>query len=290
MNKNPLVSVVIPFYNNVEWLTEAIDSVLNQTYKNYEILIINDGSREKMDVFLSKYKEKIIYIKKENQGPAATRNVGIKMANGEYIAFLDSDDLWMPNKLEIQVYEMIENNASWSQTSYKLFGNGTDGRIVNVIKNSDLFRKLLFVSNGIATPTIMIKKHDFNKNELFFLENRRYGEDTELWVRLSKKHNILSIDEPLTKVRIRGSNAGLSVIAQLQNRAEVYEDIKESKEVSTGLLINYKLCSSAYKVLVFMRENVSNNKYFLDIVAKIGYFIPYIVFKLCKIIYMKKYK
>ena len=117
-----------------------------------------------------------------------------------------------------------------------------------------LFNKMLFISNGIATPTIMIKKSSFNEKELFFMENRRYGEDTELWVRLSKKSDILSVDRVLTKVRIRGSNAGLTVIARLQNRAEIYDDIKGRKEVSYGLIINYKLCNIVYKIIMFIKQ------------------------------------
>ncbi|MBU3090135.1 glycosyltransferase family 2 protein [Clostridium gasigenes] len=289
MNIKPLVSVIIPFYNGVDWLIEAVNSVLNQTYTNYEILIINDGSKENMDSFLLEYEEKIIYIKKENGGPASARNLGIRKARGEYLAFLDSDDLWTSDKLEYQISEMIEKNSSWSQTSYELFGNRTDGKKVNAILEPKLFNKMLFISNGIATPTIMIKKSSFNEEKLFFMENRRYGEDTELWVRLSKKSDILSVDRVLTKVRIRGSNAGLTVIAQLQNRAEIYDDIKGRKEVSCGLIINYKLCNIVYKIIIFIKTNISDNKYLIDSLAKVGYIIPYSIFKVYKKIYIRKY-
>ncbi|WP_346934856.1 glycosyltransferase family 2 protein [Clostridium sp.] len=289
MNNKPLVSVIIPFYNRVDWLMQAIDSVLNQTYTNYEILIINDGSKENMDDFLLRYKEKIIYIVKENGGPAAARNLGIKKASGEYIAFLDSDDLWISNKLECQINEMINKNAAWSQTSYELFGNGADGKKVNAIINPNLFKKLLYISNGIATPTVMVKKSMFNEEELLFVENKRYGEDTELWIRLSNKSDILSVDKVLTKVRIRGSNAGLTVMAQLQNRAEMYDDIRGKKKVSFGVDTNYKICHGIYKMIMFIKTKISNNKYLMDILAKVGYVIPYIVFKIYKQIYIRKY-
>lgn len=290
MNTNPLVSIIIPFYSRVDWLKEAIESVLDQTYTNYEILVINDGSKENMDEFLREYGEKIIYIKKENSGPSSARNVGIKNANGDYIAFLDSDDLWAKDKLEYQLDKMVNNNAKWSQTSYELFGNGADGKIVNVILNPKLFKKMLFVSNGIATPTIMIKKDSFTKDTLLFMEDRRYGEDTELWVRLAEQSDILSIDKVLTKVRIRGNNAGLNVLAQLQNRAEIYRDIEDSKKVHWGLKINYKLCNVAYRFVVFVRENLSSNQKLIDCISKVLYSIPYIIFKGYKKAYIRKYK
>lgn len=289
MNRKPLVSVIIPFYNGIDWLIEAVNSVLDQTYTNYEILIINDGSKENMDDFLLAYGEKIIYIKKENEGPAATRNLGIKKARGEYLAFLDSDDLWVSDKLEYQLNEMIHTYSDWSQTSYELFGNGTDGKKVTVISNPELFKKMLFISNGIATPTIMIKKSSFNVEELFFMENRRYGEDTEFWVRLSKMSDILSIDRVLTKVRIRGSNAGLTVLAQLQNRAEIYYDIKDGKEVSFGLTVNYRICNYMYKIVMWIKSNISDNSRFIDTIAKFTYIMPYIIFKIYKYIYIRKY-
>ena len=84
-------------------------------------------------VFYYSIKKKIIYIKKENGGPASARNLGIRKARGEYLAFLDSDDLWTSDKLEYQMSKMIEKNSSWSQTSYELFGNRTDGKKVNAI-------------------------------------------------------------------------------------------------------------------------------------------------------------
>ena len=88
----PEVSVIIPFYAGVDWLSEAVDSVLLQTFKDYEIIVVNDGSPENMTEFLTQYSNKIKYIKKENGGPSTARNVGIDAAIGKYIAFLDSDD------------------------------------------------------------------------------------------------------------------------------------------------------------------------------------------------------
>lgn len=103
--KEPLVSVVIPFYSGLNWLEEALESVNNQTYKNKEVIVINDGSSENTEKIFSKY-DTAREVKKVNEGPAAARNTGISESKGKYVAFLDSDDIWMPRKLELQVESM----------------------------------------------------------------------------------------------------------------------------------------------------------------------------------------
>ena len=104
---NSLVSAIIPTYNSVNYISEAINSVLNQTYKNCEIIVVDDGStdntRKTVENYIRKYPHKIKYFYQENKGPSAARNKGIKEARGNYIAFLDSDDLWLPDKLEKQI-------------------------------------------------------------------------------------------------------------------------------------------------------------------------------------------
>ena len=104
-----LVSVIIPTYNRPEYICEAIESVLTQTYKNYEIIVINDGSIADIKKVLDSYMSKIKYIYQENKGITATRNIGIKNSKGKYLAFLDDDDLFELRKLEIQV-PILENN------------------------------------------------------------------------------------------------------------------------------------------------------------------------------------
>jgi len=111
------VSVIIPFYSNISWLAEAIDSVLDQTFKDFEIIVVNDGSPEDDIVFLEIYQNRIKYFKTENKGPAHARNFGIEVAQAEYLAFLDSDDLWMPTKLAKQI-ELMDYYWSWNDGSH----------------------------------------------------------------------------------------------------------------------------------------------------------------------------
>lgn len=99
----PLISVVIPTYNRAHYVCEAIDSVLAQTYKNIEIIAVDDGSTDNTKDIIQQYSSRIKYIYQNNAGPSAARNNGIKQSNGDLIAFLDSDDIWLAEKLERQV-------------------------------------------------------------------------------------------------------------------------------------------------------------------------------------------
>jgi glycosyltransferase involved in cell wall biosynthesis len=117
--KQPLVSVIIPFYKGKEWLEEALDSVKQQTYKNLEIILINDGSNEDISYLIS---NDINYYEQNNKGVSSARNIGIGKSTGEFIAFLDSDDLWEKNKIQIQLNEMLKKQYIWSHTNYVKFG------------------------------------------------------------------------------------------------------------------------------------------------------------------------
>ena len=130
MIQNDLVSVVIPSYNRFEFLQKAIDSILNQTYKNFEIIVVNDGSTQE-EYYSYKFPKvvKVINLETNQQNILGyvsneyIRNFGIKAAKGKYLAFLDDDDLWMPEKLEIQLKGMIENNSKFSSTE-GFYGEG----------------------------------------------------------------------------------------------------------------------------------------------------------------------
>ena len=99
----PKVSVIIPTYNRAHYICETIDSILAQTYRDYEIIVVDDGSADNTRKVLQKYDGKVRYFYQKNRGPSAARNFGISQSQGEYIAFLDDDDLWTENKLELQI-------------------------------------------------------------------------------------------------------------------------------------------------------------------------------------------
>lgn len=286
MNKNK-VSVIIPFYTNVNWLREAINSVLQQSYKNFEIIVINDGSKEDMTCFLKEYSKKIIYVEEKNKGAAAARNKGIDVASGKYIAFLDSDDIWEKEKLEKQVEYMEANKLVWSHTSYSIFGEIAKSKNIDVSYFKGMTFPLSIISNPIATPCVMIRSSEIkNDKELRFNEKMKSGEDTFLWVKISIKYRLGIINESLTKVRIRGSNAALLAYSQIRARAQIWEEIENSEfrnnlcNLDFSIKFAYKYCYILYKIINIFE--VKNTRKVFDFVCKILYLLPWIIFKLNK--------
>ena len=142
---NPLVSVIIPTYNNAQYIREAIESVLKQTYRNFELIVVDDGStdktREALDPYINKNQIKYIYQNNKKQG--AARNNGIKHAQGELIALLDSDDLWLPEKLELQVPLFIDKKVELVYAGVMKFSD-KDNRIVKTTNFEKCFKGYIF--------------------------------------------------------------------------------------------------------------------------------------------------
>ncbi|MBN1536358.1 MAG: glycosyltransferase family 2 protein [Anaerolineales bacterium] len=227
----PVVSVIIPFCNRIAWLQEAIESVLSQTYTDYELILIDDGSSEDLSCLTKYLHLKNVFLHRQmNQGPAAARNFGIQQAKGSYIAFLDSDDQFTTDKLMKQVQLMDENtDVLLSHTSYQRVGSCASGQ--DVI-HSGLFAGALFpmIYNAcpIATPTVMVRRRVFDQG-LKFCQELRIAEDVLLWAEIARITFVLGIDEPLTLVRMHGQNSATDYRAQI---------IGEKNIIKYGLLQN----------------------------------------------------
>ena len=274
----PLVSVVIPFYSGEEWLDEALESVLEQNYSNIEILVINDGSKEDISNLKEKYASKVKFQDKENGGPATARNLGIEIAAGEYIAFLDSDDLWLPGKLEKQVELMEKNNAVWSQHSYEMFWDGTDKtKIIDTsIYNGNVYKDC-FISFKVQTSCIMIKREVLINENIRFPINKRYGQDCSLFRELASKYKLYSIKGVYSRFRIRGNNAGFRAIVQINDRADIWSDIKDDEQT---LKILPKLVKFAYRICDKESKFIKNKKIKNEKFAKFLYIMPWTMFKI----------
>lgn len=278
------VSVVIPFYSNISWLEEAVNSVLEQTLKDFEIIVINDGSPEDDSLFLEKYKAKLKYFKIENGGPAKARNFGVKQAKGEYIAFLDSDDLWVPNKLEIQLSMMIKNDVVWSHTNYSTFNEIGEVKEEDLsYYNGNIFPMSLY-SMHVATPSVVLKSTVFDDGDYCFQEKMRFGQDYFLWLTLSKKYPILLVRESLCKVRLRGSNAALRARAHIQVRGQVWNILRgteyfQLKQSSVLTKFAYSWSSSGLKCVIFF-EKLGFGKRFIELISRLFYMPSFIIFKM----------
>jgi len=207
----PEVSVIIPVYNGEKYLSEAIESVIAQTYSDWEIIAVNDGSTDASLEILRNYEQqlpsKMHVINQENYGISIARNRAIARAKGEYIAFLDCDDLWLPEKLEKQV-EFFDSNKEPGliySDCYVIDGDG------NVKENTytertkpfrgNLFHELLY-NNFIPTSTATSRREVLDKVGLF---NPRFrvSQDYDLWLRIAETYPVDFIDKPLAKYRFR---------------------------------------------------------------------------------------
>ena len=200
------VSVIIPFYNREEKLLRAIRSVLGQTHKNLEIILVDDGSDKpypKIQKIINENRSIIKLIKLErNAGPSIARNAGIKEATGDYLAFLDSDDEFVENKLETQLQYVVAAKARFSHTSYTRDMNGEQKVIHSGSDTGHCERKLVY-SCPIATPTVIIDRQWLIEENIFFPEDIEIGEDTIFWLKLMKDNTFLvGIDKPLTIVHV----------------------------------------------------------------------------------------
>lgn len=200
---NPLISVIIPVYNREKFIKESMISVINQTYKNFELIIYNDGSTDKTDESIKKVCKlypsyKIKYINSpNNKGPSFARNRGVEIANGEYIAFLDSDDLWLKNKLSTQIKYMIDNNWQICQTEEIWIRNGKRVNPQQKHKKHSgyIFDKALKLC--IVSPSaVMMKKYIFYEFGGFD-ETLPACEDYDLWLKISSKYPIYLIEKKL---------------------------------------------------------------------------------------------
>lgn len=197
-----LISVIIPYYKKKEYIISSINSVLNQTYKNLEIIIIYDDLNKEDLNLLKKIKKKDkrikIYINKKNLGAGRSRNKGIKLSKGIFVAFLDSDDLWKKNKLKKQIFFMKKNGINASHTSYTIINS--NNKIIGSRNAKDMSYKQLLKSCDIGLSTVVLKK-EIITNKIKFA-NIKTKEDYVLWLKITSNNNkIFALKNNLTKWR-----------------------------------------------------------------------------------------
>jgi glycosyltransferase involved in cell wall biosynthesis len=206
IQNNPTVSVIIPTYDRAHLIGRSIQSVLDQTYHDFEIIVIDDGSIDNTEDIVKTFKDKrIIYIKHDtNKGAAAARNTGIEASRGKYMAFQDSDDEWLPEKLEKQMNVFKTAQPEVGVVYTDMLKIGENGR-TEYLHSAQVTNKNLIDSEtnnyqawGLTVGTSIIRKDCFDAIGLFN-ENFPRHEDLELFIRLSKHYSFVHIKEPLVK-------------------------------------------------------------------------------------------
>jgi len=221
MNMNPLVSVVMPVYNAQEFLAEAIESILEQTYENFELIIVNDGSTDKSEMIINSYKNsRIILVSRENKGVSASRNEAMALAKGKYIAMQDADDLSDKNRLHKQV-NFLEDNPEIGLLGSNYHVIESDSK--NICMTTDVFTrpkdlKIAEVfSNQFGQGTVMMRaSHVKDKS---YDEALALSEDYDLWTRLSRITKIANLPEPLYKWRNHKKSASAQSIDEARKYA-----------------------------------------------------------------------
>jgi len=231
----PKISVVTPFHNRIEWTINAIESVLNQTFQDFEIILVNDGSTESLDDIVAINDPRIQILHQDNRGPAAARNHGMRAARGEYIAFLDSDDLFVPDKLMYQFNHFLNNPDAWlSHTSYRYFDADGYGEVVHSGKYGGTVYPDIFAGCPICMSTVMIKRIVVD-NGIFLDERYRVSEDIIFFSLVAmSSERILGIDIPFTLFRKTNSTHAFSSQAQIIGSKNIIHFLRNSEVKLTG--------------------------------------------------------
>lgn len=219
-----LVSVIIPAYNAEAFIAEALDSVINQTIQDFEVVVIDDGSTDRTADIVKHYDSRVKLISVDNGGPAKARNRGIRESGGEYVAFLDADDLWQPTKLEKQLARFRESpKLGMVFTENYLFDS--KGPYADALGKRDTLMPgeiaaNILIHSGLSTPTVMVRKSVLDAVGEFD-ESLKHAEDDNMWIRISAQYPVCLIDESLVGVRDHDNrctrNLGLSIDSVRRN-------------------------------------------------------------------------
>ena len=257
MKDAPLVSVIMPTYNSAEFIGAAIQSVQNQTYLNWELFVIDDASNDAtialVEDFVSLDSRIKLYQNPKNVGAGASRNTGIKAAKGSFIAFLDADDLWIPEKFVVQVDFMLKNNLAMSFSSYRLMSETGELLPEIVLALPELSYKKLLRSNYVGSLTGMYNVDKIGKIYSPLLRKRQ---DWGLWLSvLEKSGSALGILKPLAYYRLRKNSISNNKTAllkynfQIYNRVLDYSFLKSCKYMSRFLWEHFMVKNKQVKTL-----------------------------------------
>ncbi|MDD5454425.1 MAG: glycosyltransferase [Candidatus Ratteibacteria bacterium] len=243
MAKEPLISVIIPAYNRAKFLEEAVKSVLAQTYKNWELIIVDDGSTDDTSEVVKKFlDERIIYLHQDNKGASAARNKGILKAKGEYIAFLDSDDMWLPQKLQKQLEvfnkSRFKPGVVYTGIQYMDYkGNLKKQRKLPAYRGN-IFKKLLRKNIAGIGSTMLVKKECFEKCGSFD-ENLPSRMDLDMILRISEHFTVDYVPEILALERIHEGRITADIEKKIKGREMLFDKIRPYLKKHRILLAKY---------------------------------------------------
>ncbi|WP_150464416.1 glycosyltransferase family 2 protein [Francisella sp. XLW-1] len=240
----PIISVVMPVYNAEKYISDAIESILNQTFIDFEFIIINDGSSDRSLEVIEEYKKidsRIIVVSRENKGIVYSLNEGIALSRGKYIARMDADDISLPDRFINQVEFMDANPqigvcGSW----IKKFGKNIKTYVWKLEKDDKKLKSLLLFSVPVAHPSVFIRKSILIQNNLRYRENYKDAEDYKLWVDLAEHTKFSNIPKVLLNYRVHRESITQNANTKnnLDKRKEILNKIVDSflKEVNPNFI------------------------------------------------------
>lgn len=234
----PKVSVVIPAYNIAAYITETLDSILAQTYRDYEIILVNDGSTDtaELESALAPYFDEIVYATQKNAGASQARNSAINLARGELLAFLDGDDVWLPDFLQSQIEFLEKNNLEMIYCDALIFGDTIfdNQTFMQTAPSCGAVSTLSLINaecNVITSGTIL--KRDLLENFGFFDVAIRRGQDFDLWFRLAKNRVRIGYQPAvLLKYRVRPNNLTGTNVNRAERAVAVMKSVGEKYDLS----------------------------------------------------------
>lgn len=224
MQDHPLVSIITPTYNRADFLKQTIESVLAQSYKNIEHVIIDDGSTDNTKALIEKYLDtgKVRYFYQDNSGQSVARNKGLKEAEGDFVCFLDSDDYFLPKKVEQQIQAFQNNPTVDLAYGDYIFvdANGSTLNEENMTRYSGNITRELLKDNCVSMNTTMVRKSAI-KAIGGFCEHIKVADDYDLWLRLSAQSNFLYIPSALSAYRLMDNQISSNKKARFESNEEI---------------------------------------------------------------------
>ena len=268
MSKRPLVSVIIPGYKG-EYICQTIDSILSQSYKNIEIIVVDDGSPENLRNILDTYilNGYIRYISQENRKMAAAKNKGVGLSHGDYVAFLDDDDIWLSTKVEKQI-ELFEKEKDVGLVY--TFANGFfEENTVSIpnfeIENRGYIYSQLFRNDFISNSSVMVRRSVLDKVGLFEEGEQYYGvDDSNMWLRILYNHKAEVVPEKLVSIRFHNNRYSGNKLAMYKKDLFVKNEILKKYPVSNRYIREYY--SRVYFEMGFVnrkQNSIKSIKYYL---------------------------
>lgn len=260
MNKKslPLVSVIITSFNSEDYIVEAIDSVLSQTYENIELIVVDDCSTDSTKSICLSYEHllKFVSLTENSGGPAKPRNTGVKEATGKYVAFLDADDIWVPEKIKVQMSIVTKFGARFVSSSMNRFRHS----ICENLKTSNLscvVEKISFEKNlkknQVNLSSVIIEKSLVSEVKFNELESHVAVEDYDLWLRILKKGiNCFKVNAKLVNYRMNPEGISRN---KLKHSIKVFRLVRSYNPSFTSVLINYLY----YVIISFKRYSKKIN-------------------------------